>query len=592
MKKLLAGLASELYKINIKSIALDELIKEASAFDDFKAKYPQHADIFKNVKPAYYIWISKRLEEKEPAVEILSLINDFELYKQGLEKKDINQYRGLGDLRGTLELYLAKREERKEMEEAMKMAPGPEREQLLSRIKNKPKKKSFDTSESVVIYEDDKFLVVFPITTAASQRLGKDTQWCTAATQTENYFSIYQSDGIRLYYILTKDGSGDNLSKIAYAMVKQGPTSNQTIYDSQNNEVKESLVSRHLNKSFYKIKSSISEHFSTQADTDVSGYYSRITPEDLAQALATQNFTKDQINSIYKLIQENNTNPEVLNLIEAERDNFKYLDPSGLLELYMNNEDAVEKEEARKLLLEKYPLMYAIDVDNRSPNDETREATLKNPYWALWYAKDIDYSPRNDTRNATLVDPSFAFEYAETVDKAPRDDTRNASLDSPSSALNYASYVDKAPRDDTRNAASLNPKYAVEYADLVDKSPHDVTRSGASKDPTYAYKYAEKIDKGPNDITRKGVLPDPELAYHYAINIDKGPHKDTRNAMTDNFLIARYERQVDKLSQKDIAAGHKKRNDERAEKERLKAIERFNAGEVLVTDWGDENEYD
>lgn len=80
--------------------------------------------------------------------------------------------------------------------------------------------------------------------------------------------------------------------------------------------------------------------------------------------------------------------------------------------------------------------------------------------------------PSPATRNAVLKDPVYAFFYAYSVDRCPREDTRNAVLGSPTYAFYYAADVDKCPREDTRRAASKDPEIAERYAEMFDGPPH------------------------------------------------------------------------------------------------------------------------
>lgn len=69
-------------------------------------------------------------------------------------------------------------------------------------------------NESIVIYEDEKVMLVIPLSEGASCYYGKNTKWCTAATETQNHFVDYFSDKeIVLVYALFKDGN-----KMALAM--------------------------------------------------------------------------------------------------------------------------------------------------------------------------------------------------------------------------------------------------------------------------------------------------------------------------------------------------------------------------------------
>jgi 23S rRNA-/tRNA-specific pseudouridylate synthase len=64
-------------------------------------------------------------------------------------------------------------------------------------------------SEVDVVYEDEYLLVVHPKTKQASCKYGATTQWCTAATQSDNMFESYSARG-GLYYHIWKISMPDN----------------------------------------------------------------------------------------------------------------------------------------------------------------------------------------------------------------------------------------------------------------------------------------------------------------------------------------------------------------------------------------------
>ena len=76
------------------------------------------------------------------------------------------------------------------------------------------------------------------------------------------------------------------------------------------------------------------------------------------------------------------------------------------------------------------------------PKDDTRQACLSAPYWAYFYAHDVDKCPRNDTRQVALSNPYRAYLYALNVDKKLRNDTRQAVQNS-TWLIPYLRYVSK-----------------------------------------------------------------------------------------------------------------------------------------------------
>jgi len=69
------------------------------------------------------------------------------------------------------------------------------KKQELEKIKNEIK----------IVYGGPEGKILIPLTEKASCFLGRQTRWCTASTESENYFNYYNKKG-KLYVILPKDG--------------------------------------------------------------------------------------------------------------------------------------------------------------------------------------------------------------------------------------------------------------------------------------------------------------------------------------------------------------------------------------------------
>ena len=110
-----------------------------------------------------------KLEDLYKATEYLTT---FHKYKNKLEKKDIGQYKSLGELYQAIEPYADNTQAASHKEE-------------IRQIKSGAKK----------VYEDDEWLVIVPETKEAAIEYGKGTQWCTAATGSTNYFDYYNEQG-------------------------------------------------------------------------------------------------------------------------------------------------------------------------------------------------------------------------------------------------------------------------------------------------------------------------------------------------------------------------------------------------------------
>lgn len=72
------------------------------------------------------------------------------------------------------------------------------------------KEEAVSEKELDIFFEKDRWFVAMPHTTKASCLLGKNTDWCTSRTKTQNLFLNYvgrYSDDITLFYIIRIDGN-------------------------------------------------------------------------------------------------------------------------------------------------------------------------------------------------------------------------------------------------------------------------------------------------------------------------------------------------------------------------------------------------
>lgn len=97
-----------------------------------------------------------------------------------ISEKDINRYKTLKELDSKID----------------------EAEKVPSKRQEKLAQKSGGITK---LYEDDKILVIEPKTKEASCFYGRNTKWCISATETENHFDRYISDGYRFLFIIDKN---------------------------------------------------------------------------------------------------------------------------------------------------------------------------------------------------------------------------------------------------------------------------------------------------------------------------------------------------------------------------------------------------
>lgn len=81
------------------------------------------------------------------------------------------------------------------------------------RVSGKEQKKA-DKDESIRVHEDEKFLVVIPLSSKASCFYGANTRWCTAGSNDNMFDSYFNDNGVTMFYIINKK----NGEKFAVAM--------------------------------------------------------------------------------------------------------------------------------------------------------------------------------------------------------------------------------------------------------------------------------------------------------------------------------------------------------------------------------------
>lgn len=197
-----------------------EYILNISDLQDFNHKYTDF--VLKNTDGDGEL----DLNELEKLVE---LIKDFDKYQSQFPKKDINQYVSLDELEKVIE-FARRKKKNKELENQVEK-----------------------------IYEDDKFLVVKPISHAASCKYGSNTKWCTTA-QSPDHFQRYTSGSQALYYIINKANSTDkDYSKVAIHFDNSGDSK---FWDSKDSPMGEREIAI-FKYAFPEIIDAVEENYKT-----------------------------------------------------------------------------------------------------------------------------------------------------------------------------------------------------------------------------------------------------------------------------------------------------------------------------------------
>ena len=125
--------------------------------------------------------------------DIVLVVKSFHENLQRINNKDINSYKSFGKLRDVTD---EAEEKKKEAEEK-------------KAVKN----------QKVVIYNDDDWLVVSPLSWEASCYYGAGTKWCVASKQTDTHWKSYNKRSTFFYVIDKNKNQKDPLYKVAYRML-------------------------------------------------------------------------------------------------------------------------------------------------------------------------------------------------------------------------------------------------------------------------------------------------------------------------------------------------------------------------------------
>jgi hypothetical protein len=142
----------------------------------FRVPTKQEVDTLfhKTTNYKYLTWVFDQYNKNQDYSfdELSNIVERFNKISKNLKKKDINQYKDLKELLDVFKYYGSTKEEKK--------------------------------AGKKVLFENNNFLVIRPLTIDASCYYGANTKWCTAATaEGKNKFEQYTSTGM-LYYIISK----------------------------------------------------------------------------------------------------------------------------------------------------------------------------------------------------------------------------------------------------------------------------------------------------------------------------------------------------------------------------------------------------
>jgi hypothetical protein len=115
---------------------------------------------------------------------------------------------------------------------------------IIKLAREKVTKSQVKKFETITLHEDDRFLVIQPLTSRSSNVYGKSTKWCVSSDQNDfkKYFNQYTDNGVLVFVIdksIKEEQTRDNIfSKVAFHndKTKTGHSAT-TIWDSKDIQV-------------------------------------------------------------------------------------------------------------------------------------------------------------------------------------------------------------------------------------------------------------------------------------------------------------------------------------------------------------------
>ena len=321
------------------------------------------------------------------------------------------------------------------------------------------------STDEIVLDDTPDWLVVVPLSTEASQKLGTDTKWCTSTRSDDNYFDRYTLDDLTsLIYIIGKT------TDEKYAICFENKTGKIIeCRDTNNSDVRSEL----------------------QAFTGFS-----------AKRLVTQ-------------CRANKKWQEFIGTIE-QRQIEKILQSPQKAYYYAKNVIKGRWPEVEPMIASdpEYACYYASDViQGRFPEGES--VIANDPKWAVYYACYVLQGRWPEVEKLIASDPEWAYEYANEVIQGRWPEGEKAIASNPSLAHKYAKNVIKGRFPEGEEAIARDPIWAYCYARDAIKGRWPEGEPMIASDPYSAYKYAVEVIKGRFPEGEKAIASNPEWAAKY-----------------------------------------------------------------------------
>lgn len=176
--------ADEIHRQYYSEIPIDVYSKIIQADPSYSFEKPDKLGKYAKWLLSLYIKNKLKIEDLYKATEYLCAFSRFRT--RLISSHDIMQYHSLPELYDAVKDFLAQPQ-----------SPSKSKAELEKEIKK---------NEAKRLYEDDEWIAIQPLTRDAAIIYGRNTQWCTAATSSYNYFDYYNSRGPLYILISKKDG--------------------------------------------------------------------------------------------------------------------------------------------------------------------------------------------------------------------------------------------------------------------------------------------------------------------------------------------------------------------------------------------------
>jgi 3-methyladenine DNA glycosylase AlkC len=471
--------------ISVSLLHLKEQIKKAILEDilsDTIKKFPSsEKDLStakeKGVKPKYFPWLAKILSNtQEPVNDIIPLLITFDKKQQAISQKfgnrtaDINSYKTVGELSNQLE--------------------------KLGKLETNKIKVNTDK-----LYEDDTWIVAFPRTTEESCKLGMNTTWCTARTQSQNLFLNYTARGenIFLFYVINKHGDPQTEpnSKISVGFVNGEPqfdkrdggltvnsVNDGVTFEKFKEVVGETNSVKFLNLMKERIKELGGKHPAQQEMDKVAG-----DVELFSRKYLTFKDAEARVEFANLVLDNPNITGEVLMLLSKDEDS------------------DVRKEVA---INPNTPIEVLIEL-SRDKNDYVRRDVARNPNTPIEILLELSRDKNDYIRQDVARNPNTPIEILLQLSKDEDYFVRQKVASNPNTPIAILLELSKDESSYVRQGVAINPKTPIAILLQLSKDENYFIRKDVARNPNTPIAILLQLSKDENYFVRRGAANNPNF---------------------------------------------------------------------------------